>query len=297
MYHSLKTILAGGAERPETLDAITVDYKGVKVHVYGVVHGVTGGANQDYIRLVNRTIKQADGFTLCEKSMKMMYEGLDQDVCDWLQIPFKDSFRFGLSLTLYPRALWLIIRTMLRERQEHSLFGSSSVHMVGDLAGDPLFHALDPNERRYLAGLPPSEDYLRLNVLRRDGKDTRSIVFGDHNWEWLSYAERFANIPLRSIHMIEYVVAWANRRDQDEVSLFVGEGHNTDIQWYVDCQNSQTLPEEFQSVSGQAVKIAQQAVERSPKAAQMKYLAGATLAASVSALLYCGIAQLLFFMG
>ena len=296
-YSSWNSILGGHVERPDTLDAITVNYNGVTVHVYGVVHGITGGANQAYIRLVNRTIRQAEGPRLCEKSMKMIYEGLDQDVYDWLQIPFKDSFGFGLSLTLYPRALWLIIRTMLREKSKTSQFGDNNVRILGDLGGDALFHMLDPQQRRLLAGLPSSEDYLRLNLLRRKNKDKRSLVFADHNWEWLSYAEKYANIPMRSVHMIEYAVAWARREKQSVVSLFVGEGHNTDIQWYVNCRNSNSLPDEFRDETDKAIKIAQRAVEGSVLGAQLKYLSGATLAASTSALVYCLIAQVLFFMG
>lgn len=297
MYRSLQSILGGHVDRPDTLDAVTVNYKGVTVHVYGVVHGVTGGANQDYIRLVNRTIAEAEGPKLCEKSMRMMYEGLDQDVQDWLQIPFYDAYRFGLYLTLYPRAWWLIIRTMIREKREHSDFGSKKIHLFGDLAGDALFHTIAPSQRRSLVGIPSSPDYLRLNILRREDRDDRSIVFGDHNWEWLSYVERFANIPMRSLHMIEYAVAWAHREKQDTVSLFVGEGHNTDIEWYVNCKNSKTLPSEFWASADNATKVAQEAVTGSVTGAKIKYLLGAGLGASVSAFLYCASAQLLFFMG
>jgi hypothetical protein len=136
-----------------------------------------------------------------------------------------------------------------------------------------------------------------LNLLRRKGKDSRSIVFGDSNWEWLSYAERSANIPMRSIHMVEYAVAWAHRNKQSVVSLFAGEGHNTDIQWYVSCQNGQTLPEEFKEEVDQAIKKAQGAVHGPNLGDQAKYLGAATLAVSTSALIYCVLAQLLFFMG
>lgn len=296
-YSSWNSIQGGHVERPETLDAITVNYKDVTVHVYGVVHGITGGANQSYVRLVNKTIRLAEGPRLCEKSMKMMYDGLDQDVFDWLQIPFKDSFGFGLSLTLNPRALWLIIRTMIREKAKSSQFGNKNVHIQGDLGGDALFHMLDPNQRRTLAGFPSPEDYLRLNLLRRKREDDRSLVFGDHNWEWLSYAEKYANIPMRSVHMIEYAVAWARREKQSVVSLFVGESHNTDIQWYVNCRNNNSLPAEFQEETDKAIKIAQAAVEGSILVDKIKYLSGATLAASTSALVYCLIAQVLFFMG
>ena len=55
---------------PKYLDEINFEYKGIQFHVHGVLHALTGGTNQEYVRHVNETIAQAKGLKLCEKSMK-----------------------------------------------------------------------------------------------------------------------------------------------------------------------------------------------------------------------------------
>jgi hypothetical protein len=53
-------MLADPATRPpELLDWIEFDFEGVTIRVRGVLHGLTGGANREYIDLVERSIRDA----------------------------------------------------------------------------------------------------------------------------------------------------------------------------------------------------------------------------------------------
>lgn len=84
-YLSIAELLTGGPPAlPSCLDSIDFDYEGIRVHAYGVLHGLTGGTNRRYVALVNDTIKQAPGFKLGEKGMAVMYKGLDGELDDWL---------------------------------------------------------------------------------------------------------------------------------------------------------------------------------------------------------------------
>lgn len=271
---------------PDTLDAITLSYRGIELHVYGILHGITGGGSRQYVSAVNRTIAQAPGLKLCEKSMKAMYRGLDKDMLDWFQIPFRDAYRIGFRSTCSPRGLWLLIRTILRERREQSPYGQQGVRMLAEMSSDPRIHSLASDVRRRLTGLPEPEDYLRLNLLRRQGKARRGVIFPDPDWEWLSYVEPYANIPLRSIHMVEFAVAYATRHQAPVVSLFLGEGHNTDIAWYVQARQTGTFPKDFLPAADDVVETANYAAESASPLRHLRYLLGLILGTSTSGLGY-----------
>ncbi|WP_425263282.1 hypothetical protein [Vibrio owensii] len=270
-------------KEPELLDAITMEVDGVKVHVYGVLHGITGGSNKDYVATVNKTIDQAPGKKYCEKMMKTIYRGLDFDVNDWLAFRPIDTFKFAFESTISPRFLYYLASTIYREKTtQHSRFGQYGVHTLNDAGGSLKFHTLDPHERRILSGFPTAEEYMALNYMRRNQGLRKGLRFSDKDWVWLDYIEPNANIPYRSIHMIEYALAHAKKHGFDEISLFVGEIHNSDIEWYV--SNLEELPDWLKKDRDFITKQAQAVVanEKLITKKRLSYLFALTSGACVS---------------
>lgn len=234
-YITGAALLSGASfTHPAELDFLSFEYEGVTVHAYGVLHALTGGTNRAYVSLTNDTIANAPGLKLGEKGMTVMYKGLDGELDDWLQVPLKDAFRFPLSLLGSPWRLARLVATVVRELiTKDDRFGASGVRRLEDIGGSPAFHAMAPGERRRVAGFPDARDYLMENLLRRQGRGRMApIQFPDTDWSWLPLIEHYANIPCRSIHMLEYAVALARLKGLSEVSLFVGEVHNSDMGWY-----------------------------------------------------------------
>lgn len=232
-YRSIAQVL-DSAEAPALLDSLDFTYRGVQVHVYGTLHAVTGGTNRAYVEAVNRTIAQAPGLLLCEQGMPQMYRGLDNELQDWIQIPARDAFLIAANLVFPPPRLAMLVRTILKEKlTQQDRFGADGVRRLQDIGGALAFHLLRPSERRRLAGFPDAPTYLTQNLLRRRGQSKlASPAFPDKDWTWLVHVERFINIPCRSIHMVEYATEMALLKGLPEVSVFVGEVHNSDMHWY-----------------------------------------------------------------
>ncbi|EGR5854008.1 hypothetical protein BS054_19370 [Vibrio parahaemolyticus] len=245
-------------KKQERLDSVVVTIDGVTVHVYGILHGITGGPNLDYVKAVNETIKSAPGVKYCEKSMKQMYDGLDFDVNDWMVFKPKEAFNFAFRSMIHPRFIYSLIKTSIAEKTTKShRFGIHGIYSVNDVASSLKFHSVAPEIRRELCGFPSPEEYMKLNVFRREGTFNKRMRFADPDWIWLEYIEPNACIPLRSIHMIEYVVAHCKSKGQDTASLFVGEIHNSDVDWYV--TNRDKLPEWLVDYASSIRKTAQRA--------------------------------------
>ena len=286
-YRSLREILEGKAKSPENMDFIELEYKNVKVNVYGVLHGITGGTNKEYVDFINKTIKESKGTKFCEKSMKSLYKGLDQDVHDWRQMSCKDAFSMSFKSFLNLKFPYILIRTMIREKfNKTSNFGKNDIYSASEIAGHKKFHLLKPSERRLMAGFPVPEQYMKLNLQRREGKENRKINFVDPDWEWLTYIEPNANIPMRSIHMIEYTVEYCLKHNITQASLFVGEIHNSDIEWYVNCKNNNTLPDFLIEQSKIVHKEAMDVVNDNYKFKQVKYLLSLGLGSLLAMSLY-----------
>src|SRR5579875_4140530 len=115
---NLEQFLTQPLIKPEYADCIDVEYESIKFHVYGVLHGITGGTNREYVSFVNNTIEQATGLKLGEKSMLKMYNGLDGELDDWFQMPNKDTFLLTLKLLFSPQAVWTIISTTIKEKAQ-----------------------------------------------------------------------------------------------------------------------------------------------------------------------------------
>lgn len=223
-------------QKPLKLDYITLKKEDITFKVYGVLHALTGGTNREYVKLVNDSITQERKkgvHVLAEKSMKKMYKGINQEVEDWLQMPFKDIFLLT-SKILLPQNLKTIIFSIFKEKfQSKDRF--SLIHKrLQDIGGSAYFHLLNPEERRLIAGFPDAKEYLKQNMLRLNSKKAISApVFPDKDWSWLTVIEPHTNIPARSIHMFEYAYQYAKKHNIKEIALFVGEVHNSDINWYI----------------------------------------------------------------
>ena len=293
-YYELEKLMSNEIDRPEIMDAIVLEYKGIKVNVYGILHGITGGTNRDYVDFINKTIKESNGVKFCEKSMKTMYKGLDKDVHDWRQMSCKDAFKMSFISFLKPKFPYVLIRTMIKEKlKKSSSFGKNDIYSASKIAEDKKFHLLKPSYRRILAGFPPPEQYMKLNLLRRSGDDNREINFVDPDWNWLTYIEPYANIPMRSIHMIEYTVGYCLKNDIKEASLFVGEIHNSDIEWYVNCQNEDKLPEFLKIESENVIEGALEVVNNKFKIRYFKYLLSLGSGSLLSMSIYLSLISLL----
>lgn len=220
---------------PKEIDFLSFNYKGINFKAYGILHGLIGGTNQEYRDMVNLTIANSQGLKLGEKSMLKMYKGIDAELDDWLEVPLQDVFKMTLDLCISPLKICSIIKTLYKETtQKIDRFGVSGIKRLQDIGGSPQFHLINPYERRLLMGYPKSEDYMMENIKRRNGKgEIGKVIMGDPDWNWLTHIEMFANIPMRSIHMIEYAVHLATIKNKKEVCIFVGETHHTDIDWYV----------------------------------------------------------------
>jgi hypothetical protein len=291
-YKSIDEILENKTENPYSLDYINLNYKNIDIKVYGVLHGITGGTNRDYVKFVNKTINHEKRIKFCEKSMKVMYECLDIDVEDWYQIKTKDAFLLTFKSCINIFYFYTLIRTIIREKtNKKSNFETCKVKTLNDLSGDRKFHLLKPLERRSIAGFPNPEDYFNLNIKRRKGKDKSKIYFSDKDWNWLTYVEPYANIPMRSIHMVEYVSQYCLKNDIKDAALFVGEIHNSDIEWFV--KNREILPKQIEKNAKIIEKNVYQLLINKHKYKYIYYLASLFLGALSSISIYTVIVLML----
>ncbi|WP_231586616.1 hypothetical protein [Cupriavidus basilensis] len=201
--------------------------------MYGVLHGLTGGTNLEYKGHVERAIASAPGLIFGEMRFIQMYCGIEVDMDDWTEIPLADAFRMQLKATISPLRLWRVQRTRRAERKTVTdRFGADGVRRLQDIGGSMAFHALHPTERRQIAGFLSPGDYLVENCLRRRGLGrTEPPAFPDGDWHWMQMVEPQLNIPLRSVFMLEFAVERARAIGVEEISIFVGEIHNSDMQW------------------------------------------------------------------
>ena len=242
-YFTLAEILDGNAVQPEVLDHNTFDYKGVTVNAYGFLHGVTGAPNAAYREFVRRTVPRAPGLVFGEMGLSRPGVGLGikRELHDYAPVLPLHTFLLGFMMTAHPRVLTSIAVTAVKEIAfRHDPFGRKRMRNIVDLAHSPMIHALAPLERRRLFGFPQPAEYLRLNLKRCESPGANDGQLGprfpDPNWAWLTVLERYVDIPVRSVHMLEYAVETARLEGADTVSLFVGELHPTDMAWYAENQ-------------------------------------------------------------
>lgn len=263
-YVPVAQLLASTTELPQRIDATVLRYRGVTCHVYGVLHGLTGGTNRQYKALVEQAIEDAPGeLVFGETKFGNFYRGIQVEMDDWTEIPLRDAFRMQLKAMATPMRMFMVAAGMRRERRTAAdRFGSNGVRRLQDIGGSAAFHALSPDERRRLAGFPAPYDYLVENCRRRAGAGDRSgPVFPDPDWRWLAMIEPELNIPLRSVFMLEFAVERARVLGGSEISLFVGEIHNSDMVWLANGFDEATTDEAVlrmvNTVRCRAIELAQ----------------------------------------
>jgi hypothetical protein len=233
-YFPTDEILSTATPVPTRLDSIEITYRGIRCSVFGVLHGLTGGTNSIYRDLVSDTIREAPGLKFGETRFRSHYQGIDVEMDDWLEIPPKDAFYIRFVLSATPARIFRVWNCARRERKSHTdRFGARGVRRLQDIGGSPAFHSISPSERRSIAGFLPPYEYLRENCFRRvNASQCAAPIFPDPDWFWMAAIEPHANIPLRSIHMLEYATECARLKGAAEISIFVGEMHNSDMEWY-----------------------------------------------------------------
>lgn len=242
---------------PDKLDCITVEYRGVTVDIYQVLHGISGGTNQDYVSFVNSTLEGVGHPIYCEKSMHTMYKFVDHDVRDWAVMRTRDTFALSLKAYANPLNLASLVRIFIKEKMtKSSRYGRGGYYSLADIGGERRFHALCPFERREMCGFPDPYGYFLVNHDRWHSKCNFKVYFLDPDWSWLSSFEPHVNIPYRSIYMIEYIVEKAKVMGQDHVAFVVGEIHGSDIAFYTDAIESDTLPSWLKSDATKLTKLA-----------------------------------------
>jgi hypothetical protein len=225
---------------PEGLDYLEFDYEGITFRTFGILHGITGGLNQEYLNFVKDSIRSTEGVKLTEKGMKQLYPdcGIDEELEDWLVLRKIDCITMGFQLIADPKCLWMITIDALREKlRKKDPFIVNDKKNITKLGESPYFHYLDENIRRELIGFLPSKEAI-LKDLHSMSKWYKAIlpksrhVKIDHpQWHRILLLERIMHIPCRSIHMLHYALAYAKEHDHKLVNLFVGETHNTDMHY------------------------------------------------------------------
>jgi len=286
-YVPVAQLLAGTTELPQRIDATVVRYRGVTCHVYGVLHGLTGGTNRQYKALVEQAIEDAPGeLVFGETKFGKLYRGIQVEMDDWTEIPLRDAFRMQFKAALTPMRMFMVAAGMRRERRtEVDRFGTGGVRRLQDIGGSAAFHALSPDERRRLAGFPDPYSYLVENCRRRaGGGDRNGPVFPDPDWRWLAMIEPELNIPLRSVFMLEFAVERARVLGGSEISIFVGEIHNSDMAWLAGFDETlldQSVLRTVNDVRSRAIELARARGRPSRLRFALAALAGASIPMSI----------------
>lgn len=237
---SVDEILHSSIKPPEQLDYLEFDYQGVSFRCLGILHGITGGLNQEYSSFIKKSIRETDGLKLAEKGMKQLYRncGIDEEMEDWLVLRKVDCLMMGFQLIADPRCLWMITVDALREKlRKRDAFITNNRGNISDLGESPFFHYLEEYQRRDLMGFLPSKQAFAndLNSMTRWYKallpKARNIKIEHPQWHRILLLERLMHIPCRSIHMLHYALAYARQHNHSLVNLFVGETHNTDMHY------------------------------------------------------------------
>ena len=225
---------------PETLDYLEFTYQGVTIRSFGILHGITGGLNREYVDFIKHAIRQVEGPKLAEKGMKQLYRhcGIDEELEDWMVLRPIDSLMMGIQLLADPRCLWMITVDALRERlRKRDPYTVNNRKQLSDLGESVYFHYLDEYQRRELVGFLPSDQAIAKDLhsmSRWHGAilpKNRHTTIEHPQWRRILLLERLMHIPCRSIHMLHYALAYAKKHNHKLINIFVGETHNTDMHY------------------------------------------------------------------
>ncbi|CAG9186021.1 hypothetical protein [Cupriavidus pampae] len=290
-YLPVSDVLAGDQDIAERIDSVTFEYAGVRCHVFGVLHGLTGGTNRQYKALVERAIQSAPGeLVFGETKFAKLYRGVQVEMDDWTEIPLRDAFRMQFKAALTPARLFRLAYSSWRERRtDRDRFGRGGPRRLQDIGGSAAFHQIAPGERRRLAGFPGPYEYLVENCWRRAGLGSmRGPVFPDPDWAWLAMIEPELNIPLRSVFMLEFATERARRLGAKEISLFVGEIHNSDMEWLASC-DIDAMPSNPVRSMVPAVRERARALAYAPRPSRLRFVAASLLGAGIPLSFYYGL--------
>lgn len=246
---------------PKGLDYLEFDHEGITFRVFGILHGITGALNQEYLNFVKDSIRSTDGIKLAEKGMKQLYPGcgIDEELEDWLVLRKVDCLTMGFQLLADPRCLWMITGDALREKlRKKDPFIVNERKNIIDLGESPYFHYIDAYERRELVCFLPSQEAITkdLHSMSKWYKailpKKRHVNIEHPQWHRLLLLERVMHIPCRSIHMLHYATAYAKENNHTLVNLFVGETHNTDMHYLAN--HAQTFYDSLDKKSQKVMK-------------------------------------------
>lgn len=290
-YMSVAQLLGDTAEIVQRIDGTSFDYRGIRCHVFGVLHGLTGGTNRQYKALVERAIQDAPGELIFgETKFAKLYRGIQVEMDDWTEIPLRDAFRMQMKAALTPARLLRLSRRIWSERRTKTdRFGRNGLRRLQDIGGSAAFHTISPAERRRLAGFPAPYEYLEENCRRRIGTgNTAGPAFPDPDWDWLAMIEPQLKIPLRSVFMLEFAVERASRLGATEISLFVGDVHNSDMEWLAG-RDIATVPSSL--VRGTVASVrerAQELARATRRPSRCRFIAASLLGAGIPLSFYYG---------
>lgn len=230
-------VLDGAAGAAE-IDALEIEFRGVRLRVVSILHGLTGGTSREYVEAVERALASRPAGTPCfgEKSTKALYAGVDEELDDWIPLTARAAMGLGAVFTSRPwRLLWTGWAALRERASKTSRFLAMGAGTMGDIGGSVRFHALDPWLRRRLAGFPHPAEYLRIDLSRRVGTGSlgwKCPGFPDPDWRWMRWIEPHACIPARSLHMLAYAAERTRRMGKGEAVVVCGELHGTDMAWF-----------------------------------------------------------------
>ena len=233
-------LLDSNLPKPDTLDYIEFQHDDVTLRCFGILHGITGGLNLEYRDFIKQSIKSIDGIKLAEKGMKNLYPycQIDTELEDWAVLRPVDCFLMGFKLIADPRCLWMISIDSLRELcRQKDAFVSHHRRNISDLGESTFFHYLDEHERRGIAGFSSPQQALKQDIQSLSRwysplflkQRVKAIIHPQ--WKRILLLENHMHIPARSVHMLAYATAYAKKHNHKLVNLFVGETHNTDMQY------------------------------------------------------------------
>ncbi|MCA8921716.1 MAG: hypothetical protein KDD82_07880 [Planctomycetes bacterium] len=198
---------------PAALEPVRVACGARSFAVYGVIHGMIGGASKEYKAFVNACTRQLPliGF---ENGLKMFYPAQRAfTIPDYVAMGVCGSLVTGLQVGfLFPLLLFESLREVFK------LGGGDDDEDWDPVDYTPAYHALDPELRRGVEPDPPLPSRLQIEYeLGRWNGGLRAA------WENPS-----AIVP-RSMFMAGYALGYAEREGLEALDLVVGDLHTMEI--------------------------------------------------------------------
>ena len=197
---------------PAELEPVTVSCGERQFAVYGVIHGMIGGASKEYKAFVNTRTRSLPliGF---ENGLKLFYpcqRGFT--IPDYVAMGVRGSLVTGLQVgLLFP----VLVFESLREA--FKLGGSDDGEDWDPVDYTPSYHALDPELRRGVEPDPPLPSRLQIEY--------ELARWGSLGAAW---ANPSAIVP-RSMFMAGYALGYAEREGLGHLDLVVGDLHTMEI--------------------------------------------------------------------